>query len=81
MNETVFVVPVKVTSVQLQSFIDILNGWEFKKHETRLTFDEVMANPKLLEYICTEAVLDGVAMYDPLTFWNNDGWCDIRDYR
>lgn len=79
MDETIFVVPVKVTSTQLQSFIDVLNKWEFD--EDKLTFDEVMAKPKLLEYICTEAVLDGTAIFDPLSFWNNDGWCDIRDYR
>lgn len=80
-QDVVCVVPVSVTEKQLESFIAILNGWELRKHEERLTLEEVMSKPKLLEYICREAVEDGVGVYDPLTFWNNDGWCDIRDYR
>lgn len=79
-SEIVLEVVVKVTKNQLLSFINVLNKWEFGKKD-QLTFDEVMSKPKLLNYICSTAVEDGVALYDPLSFWNNDGWCDIRDYR
>lgn len=82
-KNVVFTVQVEVTEKQLKSFISVLNENEVDEDEgeKELTFKEVTGNPKLLEYICTEAVKDGVGMYDPEEFWNSDGWCDWRDYR
>lgn len=75
-------VVVNVTEKQLLSFIEILNKYEIDDNdEERLTSEEVLSKPNLLEYLCKEAVNDGVALYDPFEFWNNDGWCDFRMYR
>jgi hypothetical protein len=78
-QEIVFVVPVNITKIQLVNIILVLNKFEFP--EDPLTIEEVLSNPELLKYICTEAAEDGTALFDPFEFWNNDGWCDIFDYR
>jgi len=77
------VVPVEVNNVQLQGIIDTLNRFEIDENEgeTPLTIEEVEGNKELLTYLCKEAVEDGIALYDPVEFWNNDGWCDFKDYR
>lgn len=71
-----------VSREQLEGIIKCLNENELSdEQEERLTIEEVLANPKLRDYLCGEAVEDGIALYDPDEFWNNDGWCDLRDYR
>lgn len=87
--ETVYTVQVNVTKTQLLSIIACLNRHEFDSgrknpegvEDEILTFTEVMSKPNLLKYLCEEAVEDGVALYDPVEFWTNDGWCDVRDFR
>lgn len=87
---SVCVVATYVSREQLEGIIKCLNeneleGWRNPdgsgEQEELLTIEEVLANPKLRDYLCGEAVEDGIALYDPHEFWNNDGWCDLRDYR
>jgi hypothetical protein len=80
-SKVVFTVPVNITKKHLISFIEVLNQYEIDEAEEELTIEEVLSKPKLLEYLCIGAVEDGTAMYDPFEFWNNDGWCDFKDYR
>lgn len=76
-------VTIEVTEGQMEDIIDCLNKYEVDEDEgeERLTLEEVKSKPNLLKYLAEEAVKDGVAPYDPMEFWNNDGWCDFRDYR
>jgi len=81
-NTVIIVVPVEVTIKHILSFMEVLNDREIERPEEEfLTLDEILKNHKLMKYLATEAVNDGVAMFDPFEFWNNDGWCDFRDYR
>ena len=83
MENALCTVAVPITGDDLERFIKVINGgWEVREEEVPpLTLPELMSNDRLMEYIVTEAVEDGVAMYDPGEFWNNDGWCDWQDYR
>lgn len=78
-KDVVFKATVDVTKQHLEAFIETLNAWD--RPTSPLTLEEVLSKPVLLKYICSEAVEDGVAMYDPEEFWSNDGWCDWQDYR
>ena len=77
----VFTVLVHITRDQLANFINVLNRFELRDGEEPLTVDEVISKPNLLKYICDEAVEDGAAIVDPVQFWNEDGWCDWRQFR
>lgn len=81
-SETVYTVQVNITKSQLLNIITILNKWEIdeEEDETLLTFEEVTSKPLLLKYICEDAV-KGDGLVDPEESWNNDFWCDFRDYR
>lgn len=82
-DEVVYSVTTHISREQLLGFIKILNEYEIDEDEGEelFTVEEVLSKPDLLKYICTEAVNDGVALYDPIEFWNNDGWCDVKDFR
>lgn len=73
----------ELTKQQLMVIIDCLNKYEFDEDvgDVPLTYDEVINNPKLLEYITTSAFSDWSGINDPVSFWNDDGWCDIQNYR
>lgn len=77
MSEVVYTGQVPITRSQLESFIRVINI----STNQPLTIEEVLANERLLQYICFEAINDGVALHDPTEFWNNDGWCDVEQYR
>jgi hypothetical protein len=81
LSPVLYTVQVGVNQDQLEQIIKCLNKYEIDEDETELTIEEVKSNPNLLKYLCEEAVVDGVALYDPFEFWNNDGWCDFKDYR
>lgn len=73
-------VTVQVTQDQLEDILEVINRYELDEG-IELTLEQVLANDELLTYICETAVDDGVlALYDPLEFWNNDGWCDVQDH-
>ena len=77
----VITIPVPVTIMVLQTFLDVINSCILDEDDDPfLTVESVQKQPKLLEYICKEAVMDGTAMYDPSEFFNNDGWDELRDY-
>lgn len=81
--EVVFTKECHVNREQLQDIIDVLNRNEIDEDEDEqpLTIDEVIGNKALLEYICGEALDNTESLYDPVEFWNGDGWCDFKDYR
>lgn len=72
-----------VTYGELKSFIAVLNEHESSCKDNKLTLDEVMNTPDLLDYLCEQAVEDEekLAFSDPFEFWNNDGWCDFWRFR
>lgn len=73
---------VQVTDQHISEFIEQMNRDVYEDEgEQFLTVEEVVGNDRLLTYVCEQAVADGVALYDPLEFWNADGWCDWKDYR
>jgi len=78
-NKLAFTVSVPVSVAQLKSFINQINT-SLNDGEDPLTIKKVMKDRPLLVYICEQAVNDGIAMYDPESFWNNDGWADWRNY-
>ena len=82
-EDSLWAVAVHVSVSQIESFIKTINnGYEVSSGEAEpLTIQELMSNDRLMDYICTGAVEDGIAMYDPFEFWCNDGWCDWQDYR
>lgn len=81
-SEIVATYKVGVTRKQLESFVETINHyWLDDEEDAPLTVNEVLQNEKLQDYICGEAILDGVAMFDPDEFANSDGWCEVADYR
>ena len=71
---------VVVTRAQLRDFIKGVN-LDVHDGEEELTIEEVLGNPKLLKYICSE-VIDGYMLsIDGPEHWNNDGWANWRNYR
>lgn len=82
-NKKVYTQEVHITKVQLEGYIDTINnGMDEEDDEYQpLTYKEVVNKKDLLHYICSSVIEDGVGVYDPEEFWNNDGWCDITDYR
>lgn len=71
---------VVITRDQLQDCIRQINR-DYDDESEKLTIEEVRGNKRLLKYICSIAVEDGMDMIDPLELWNNDGWVDVEDYR
>lgn len=78
-NDVVFSMPMHVTRSHLQSFVNTIN--QFEKPQPKLSVQEVIDNKELLNYICSNALEDGVAMYDSTEFYRNDGWSDWEQYR
>ena len=77
-------VQIEITEDQIISFLPTINrSFDQQDGDVLITIDEVKSNPKLLDYIVDEIVKDSVLMGlgDPFEFWNNDGWCDVQDYR
>lgn len=83
MSKVVAVVEVEITQEKLVSFLGAINEFciDEEDGDSPITLEEAITNERLLDYICKEAVEDGVAMYDPEEFIQNDGWCDVADYR
>lgn len=79
MSDIVYTTQISVNEIQLRSFIPYLN--RNRDDDNPITYEEIINNKKLLKYVCTEAVEDGVALFDPAEFWINGGWCDVEDYR
>lgn len=80
-DQIVYTQPVTVSREQLESFLNIINKYLLDEEDEKITVEECLLKPDLMKYICGEAIKDGAAMWDPLEFWNNDGWCDIKDHR
>jgi len=82
-DEIVCVVSVSVTRERLVDILENINEYvtDPDSESGPITIEECLSNQELREYICFEAVQDGVALYDPLEFIRNDGWADIEDYR
>jgi hypothetical protein len=79
-KDVVYSQAVNVTTAQLQKIVDVLSH-DVYEDEQPLSIDEVLNNPQLLDYICSNTIEDGVALYDPHEAWNNDCWCEWKDYR
>ena len=77
-NDVVYRIEIQLTRNDLENLLEVLNRYEFD--DNPLTVEEVLSKPDLLKYIC-EMDFKECTLIDPLEYWNNDGWCDVHNYR
>lgn len=78
----VYTVQVPIFRGQLREVIDMINEHDIHEDDEfdKLTLEGVLNNPPLLKYLCEALVeLDNVGG-DVFDIWNQDGFCDWKDF-
>lgn len=63
---------------ELKDAVDRINEF-YRGNEPELTVEEVLANKRLLEFICLTSYIDNTCNTEEC--WSDDEWFEWKDYR